>query len=161
VAFERIVTIGVYGFTEETFTAALASAGADLFCDLRARRGVRGSNYAFANARRLETLVTGLGIPYRHFPALAPPKSIRTAQSEVDRTTGTTKRQRASLSPEFVSAYASVIQADDAARALRSIAEACEVPILLCVERLPEACHRSLVARALAGPTTPIADIVP
>ncbi len=50
----RIVTIGVYGFEEEEFFAALANARVDLFCDVRRRRGVRGARYAFANSQRLQ-----------------------------------------------------------------------------------------------------------
>ena len=47
------VTIGVYGFDESSFFQTLQNAGVDTFCDLRARRGVRGAAYAFANGERL------------------------------------------------------------------------------------------------------------
>ena len=42
----RIVTVGVYGFNEATFFAALRATGVDTFCDIRLRRGVRGREYA-------------------------------------------------------------------------------------------------------------------
>lgn len=50
----NVVTIGVYGYTPETFFAALQEAGVDLLCDIRQRRGVRGAEYAFANSQRLQ-----------------------------------------------------------------------------------------------------------
>jgi hypothetical protein len=68
----RVGTIGVYGFDADRFFAAVLDARTDLFCDLRARRGVRGREYAFVNARRLEQRLGELGIAYRHFPELAP-----------------------------------------------------------------------------------------
>jgi len=45
----KFVTIGVYGFSADAFFEALQRAGVDSFCDIRYRRGVRGSEYAFAN----------------------------------------------------------------------------------------------------------------
>lgn len=39
-----IVTIGVYGFDEQSFFQALQDAQIDTLCDIRARRGVRGSD---------------------------------------------------------------------------------------------------------------------
>ncbi len=50
----RIATIGVYGFDRDTFLATLAAAEVNLVLDLRQRRGVRGSEYAWANAGRLQ-----------------------------------------------------------------------------------------------------------
>ena len=76
----RIVTIGVYGFTEAAFFQALLDAGVDSFCDVRARRGVRGSRYAFSNSRRLQARLADLGIEYHHFPNLAPTAEIREIQ---------------------------------------------------------------------------------
>jgi len=45
----KIITIGVYGFTEETFLQALHTARVDTFCDIRQRRNVRGSAYSNSN----------------------------------------------------------------------------------------------------------------
>ena len=42
----RVATIGVYGFSAETFLAALRRADVALLLDVRQRRGVRGSEYA-------------------------------------------------------------------------------------------------------------------
>ena len=61
---EKIVTIGAYGYDADRFFAALQGAGVDTFCDVRRRRGVRGSEYAFANRARLEARLAELGIRY-------------------------------------------------------------------------------------------------
>jgi hypothetical protein len=58
----KIVTIGVYGFNEETFFDALQAAGVQVFCDIRWRRGVHGAEYAFVNHKRLVTHLESLGI---------------------------------------------------------------------------------------------------
>jgi hypothetical protein len=49
-----IATIGVYGFDRNSFLAALRGAEVKLLLDVRQRRGVRGSEYAWANAQRLQ-----------------------------------------------------------------------------------------------------------
>lgn len=60
----KIVTIGAYGFLEEAFFGALQAAGVDTFCDIRARRGIRGSLYTFANSTVLQRRLGELGIRY-------------------------------------------------------------------------------------------------
>src|SRR5512142_2908892 len=81
----KILTIGVYGFSEATFFAALREAGVDTFCDIRWRRGVRGAQYAFANHRRLEKRLGELGIRYLHFWELAPDPALRQRQTDADK----------------------------------------------------------------------------
>ena len=68
----KIVTIGVFGFSEEAFFHALQTAQVDTFCDIRQRRGVRGATYAFCNSKRLQTRLAELGIRYLHRKDLAP-----------------------------------------------------------------------------------------
>jgi hypothetical protein len=65
---ERLFTIGAYGFDADHFFDTLQQANVDLFLDIRRRRGVRGSEYAFANANRLqEELEAQAGGPHaRH-----------------------------------------------------------------------------------------------
>jgi hypothetical protein len=47
-----VATIGVYGWTLDGFLEALLGADVALVVDVRQRRGVRGREYAWANARR-------------------------------------------------------------------------------------------------------------
>ncbi len=62
----RLATIGVSGFDRESFLGALGNAEVDLLLDVRQRRGVRGSEYAWANAKRLQAALAEAGIAYSH-----------------------------------------------------------------------------------------------
>lgn len=156
------VTIGVYGIDEESFFNALLRAQVDTFCDIRWRRGVRGSQYAFANSQRLQTRLAELGIRYIHRQDLAPSPDLRAQQELADKREKTGKRKRIHLSANFVDAYRSKVLADfDSDAFLADLTDA-RVVALFCVERQPEACHRSLLAERLqqnAGVT--IAHIIP
>jgi len=152
----------VYGFTADRFFDALEASGTDLFCDLRARRGVRGSEYAFANATRLTKELAARRIEYRHFPALAPTREIRAVQYEADAAAGIAQRKREALGAEFVAGYTRLLDGPEAQAAGAEIAAGVEAPVLFCVERLPQACHRSLVAARLAeGGSVKVEHITP
>ncbi len=144
-----LATIGVYGFTAETFLAALDDAGIRLILDVRQRRGVRGSEYAWANSKRLQAALAGAGVGYEHHPELAPTTELRRLQYAADDRAGVGKRSRERLAPVFVQRYASEIldsaDLDPVAAAIRERGPAA----LLCVERDAEACHRSLAAERL------------
>ena len=146
----KVVTVGVYGFTEEAFFEALRNAEVDTFCDIRQRRGLRGSKYAFANSRRLQERLEAMGIRYLHRKDLAPTKAVRRRQEEADMADGVAKRQRTTLSPAFVDAYREEILASFAPQSLLAdLAEDAQVVALFCVEAEPAACHRSMVAERL------------
>ena len=145
-----VVTIGVYGFTGEAFLAKLRGADVELLLDVRQRRGVRGSEYAWANSRRLQGALNEAEIAYRHHPELAPTTELRRLQYAVDDRQGVGKRSRVALAPEYRERYIHEIldHAD-----LGAVVD--ELPrdaagALLCVEADPEACHRSLIAERLA-----------
>lgn len=145
------ITIGAYGCDAERFFAALAAAGVDTFCDVRARRGVRGREYAFANSQRLQVRLAELGIRYLHRPDLAPSSETRAAQHAADAAEHTAKRQRGILGPAFVDAYRRERLAGfDSAAFLADLGPEARVVALFCVEREPAACHRGLLADRLA-----------
>ena len=141
-----IATIGVYGFDREAFLAALTEAGVELVLDVRQRRGVRGSEYAWANAQRLQDSLDAAGIGYSHLKELAPTTELRQLQYAEDARTGVGKRSRVELARAYVEGYTREILdpvgVDPVVEALP--ANGCAA--LLCVERDPEACHRSLIA---------------
>lgn len=146
----KIVTVGVYGFTEEAFFGALREAKVDTFCDIRQRRGLRGSTYAFANSRRLQEQLAEMGIRYLHRKDLAPTKALRQRQKEADEADGVAKRKRTALSPAFVDAFREEILATfEPASLLAELEEDARVVALFCVEREPTACHRLLVAEKM------------
>jgi uncharacterized protein (DUF488 family) len=146
----RIVTIGAYGFTQETFFAALQRAKVDTFCDVRWRRGVRGSLYAFANSERLQSGLQEVGIRYLYRRDLAPDPSIRAIQEESDKAHHVLKRERERLDPPFIEAYTHhcLVQFDTQAF-IEQLGEDTQVVALFCVEREPDACHRLLIAQHL------------
>jgi len=145
-----IVTVGVYGSDERAFFDALQEAAIDTFCDLRFRRGVRGAEYAFVNAKRLEARLSELGIRYLHLRDLAPSAGLRARQYEADREARIAKRRRAALSPSFIRGYTDeCLRAFDSQRFLERLGSEASVVALFCVERAPEACHRSLLAARL------------
>ena len=146
-----LATIGVYGWTPEGWLDALRAADVRLLVDVRQRRGVRGSEYAWANAQRLEAALAEAGVAYEHLKELAPTTELRQLQYSEDDRLGVGKRSRVELAPAYVERYTrEILDRVD----LRPIVE--ELPpngasALMCVERDPEACHRSLVADRLAS----------
>jgi uncharacterized protein (DUF488 family) len=112
---------------------------------------VRGPEYAWANSRRLQAALAEAGICYRHHRELAPTTELRRLQYREDERRGVGKRNRSVLAPEYRRRY------------LREILDRVDLgPIvaelprrgrgaLVCVERDPEACHRSLIADRVAA----------
>ena len=145
----RVMTIGVYGFSLETFLATLERIGVGLLIDVRQRRGVRGSEYAWANSKRLQAALAEAGIAYAHHIELAPTTALRNLQYAEDDRTGVGKRSREELAPEFRRGYTEEIL-DPVDLDILVEAMPTDAPTaLLCVERDPEACHRSLIAERL------------
>ncbi|HET6172466.1 MAG TPA: DUF488 domain-containing protein [Gaiellales bacterium] len=145
-----VATIGVYGWTLERFLEALGQAGVELVVDVRQRRGVRGREYAWANARRLETALADAGVRYSHHKELAPTTELRHVQYREDDRLGVGKRSRLELAPEYRERYLhEILDRVDLAPFVAEL-PVDGAPALLCVERDPQACHRSLVAERLA-----------
>jgi hypothetical protein len=146
----RIVTLGVYGFDEAGFFAALSGAHVDTFCDLRSRRGVRGRDYAFVNSQRLQARLEALRVRYFHFKELAPSPTLRHVQGAADEVGRMAKRGRTGLSSAFIAGYrGECLSAFDSRSFLAQLGPAVRVVALFCVERVSTACHRSLVAERL------------
>jgi uncharacterized protein (DUF488 family) len=146
----KLATIGVYEASLETFLRALHHAGVKLVIDVRQRRGVRGREYAWANAQRLQAALLRDAIGYSHHKELAPTTELRRLQYAEDDRLGVGKRSRTALAPAYVEGYTREIL--DPANLAAVVDEMPEngTTALLCVERDPEACHRSLIAAELA-----------
>jgi uncharacterized protein (DUF488 family) len=147
----RIATIGVYDWDLEAFLAALHGADVVQLLDVRQRRGVRGREYAWANSKRLQAALAQAGIGYRHLPELAPTTELRQRQYAEDARLGVGKRSRTELAPVYREGYTREIL--DKVELGELVAE---LPrrgqaALFCVERDPEACHRSIIAERLAS----------
>lgn len=146
----RIATVGVYDFDADGFVATLDEAGVTKVFDIRQRRGVRGGEYAWANARRLQALLATAGIGYEYHPELAPDTELRHLQYREDDRQGVGKRSRVVLAPDYVRRYTEeildLVPLEPFVRRLPVHG----IRALLCVEQSAQACHRSLVARRLA-----------
>ena len=119
--------------------------------DVRQRRGVRGPEYAWANAKRLQAALDEVGVKYRHLPELAPTTELRRLQYEEDDRRGVGKRSRTELAPAYRERYlAEILDRADLSALAASLPET-GAAALVCVERDPEACHRSLIAERMAA----------
>lgn len=145
-----IATIGVYEFDAPSFIRTLDRAGVTRIIDIRQRRGVRGQQYAWANARRLQALLADAHIGYEHRPEFAPTTELRHLQYRDDDRQGVGKRSRVRLSPEYVRAYTDEILDHAPVEPLVERLPVHGIGALFCVEATAEACHRSLVAERLA-----------
>jgi uncharacterized protein (DUF488 family) len=145
-----LATIGVYGWTLDESLAALHEADIALVVDVRQRRGVRGRQYSWANARRLQASLAEAGIAYSHHKELAPTTELRHLQYREDDRLRVGKRSRVALAPEYVDRYVHEILDPLDLTALVDEFPVDGTPALLCLERDPPACHRSLVADRLA-----------
>jgi uncharacterized protein (DUF488 family) len=144
-------TIGVYGFTGERFLETLRGANVRQLLDVRQRRGVRGPEYAWANAGRLQATLEREGIEYRHHKELAPTTELRHLQYREDERLGVGKRSRIELAPDYVQRYTrEILDRIDLGPIVEDM-PADGAAALFCVERDPEACHRSLIAARLAA----------
>ena len=146
-----VVTIGVYGFEQAGFIAALARARVKVLLDVRQRRGVRGSEYAWANSTRLQAALADAKIDYQHHKELAPTTELRRLQYAEDDRLGVGKRSRVALAPEYRDRYTREILDQVDLEPIVASLPANGAAALLCVERDPEACHRSLIAERMAS----------
>ena len=144
-----LATIGVYGATLERFIDALRDADVSLLLDVRQRRGVRGSEYAWANSLRLQAALHDAGVAYSHHIELAPSTELRRLQYSEDARLGEGKRSRSVLAPEYRRRYIREILDHADLDALVATLPSERRSTLFCVERDARACHRSLVAERL------------
>lgn len=147
----KLITIGVYGWDETAFFAALSNAGVDLFVDIRQRRGMRGPKYAFANSTALQNRLAQMGISYMRAKTLAPTLQLRSLQKQIDKQVSVAKQSRAALGADFIRLYQQQILSPATLEDfVERIENQVKIIALFCVERRPEACHRSIVAQELA-----------
>jgi uncharacterized protein (DUF488 family) len=147
----KVFTIGAYGWDAEDFAQAIRDAAPEVFVDVRRRRGLRGRAYAWANSTRLQAIVADAGVPYVHRLDVAPSDATRHIVAKDASAAGIGYRDRTSLSQDYLDAYRQEVLAGfDAVGFVASLGDGVESIMLFCVERVPAACHRSLLAERLA-----------
>lgn len=137
-------TIGYSGFTPETFAATLQAAGIEVLLDVRRNPVSRKKGFSKAG---LDSLLHSVGMEYVHIPELGVPMSLR---EEL--------RDGGELGDYLHQFGRFLLTCDDALnRVLKlSLARPC---CLMCLEKNPAECHRSVVAdelRARANGDLPI-----
>ena len=138
----RIFTIGYEGATMDEFLAALKKAGVERVIDVRALPLSRRPGFS---KTPLRLALEEVGIEYIHLKALGTPSEGRTAA-------------RAGRHQDMERVYAGQLELPEAiAQGAQMLDLAADKPsALLCMEREPAHCHRTLLLRAVA----PDADIV-
>jgi uncharacterized protein (DUF488 family) len=132
----RIFTIGYEGVTQAEFLAALTEAGVERVIDIRAVPNSRRPGFS---KTPLRGALEEAGIDYVHLRALGTPADGRAAA-------------RAGRQADLERIYAGQLELPEAmAESARMLDLAGERPsALLCYERDPEDCHRTLLLDAIA-----------
>jgi uncharacterized protein (DUF488 family) len=133
----RIFTIGYEATTMAEFLAALREAGIERVIDVRALPLSRRPGFS---KTPLRAALAEVGIDYVHLKALGTPADGRQAA-------------RAGRQADLERIYADQLELPEAIVAAEQMRElAAEKPsALLCYEREPAQCHRSLLLAAVAG----------
>ena len=132
----RVCTIGYEQSTPAEFAARLAEAKIDLVIDVRAVPLSRKPGFS---KNQLAAALTAIEVEYKHVVKLGAPREIRNAL----RDGGPWELYKRGYNAHLTSHEAEVQALLDLA-AERTIC-------LLCFEREPEVCHRSLIAQLMAG----------
>lgn len=142
----KVFTIGYEQTTMAEFIAALKNAGVEQVIDVRAIPASRRPGFS---KNILAASLSEAGIGYVHLKALGTPKVGRDAAKKGDRAT-------------LERVYEGQLELPEAqAQAAKMRALAAEKPsALLCYERNPEHCHRTLLLKA-EGEGMEVVDLFP
>jgi uncharacterized protein (DUF488 family) len=140
----RIFTIGYEGVTQAEFLAALKQARVERVIDVRAVPNSRRPGFS---KNLLRNALVDEGIDYIHLRALGTPADGRAAA-------------RAGRHEDLKRIYAGQLELPEAmAESAQMLELAAEKPsALLCYERDPAGCHRTLLLRA-AAPGAEVVDL--
>ncbi len=141
-----IWTIGYEQTTMPAFLAALQGAGVELVADVRAIAASRRPGFAKS---ALAANLAEAGIDYRHFRALGTPPDGRAAARALDL-------------PKLERIYAGQLELPEAMAAGAELADLAHQRrvALLCYERDPACCHRTLLRKAVL-PDCAAVDLYP
>jgi uncharacterized protein (DUF488 family) len=135
-----IATIGYEAASVDDLLETLERSGVDLLIDVRAAARSRRPGFA---KTRLATALTRAGIEYLHLPGLGTPPDGRAAA-------------RSGRHDQMRSIFLRHLGTPAAQESLQHVVDLLSAgrrACLLCLEAVPEHCHRSLVAEAIATRT--------
>lgn len=132
---KTIYTIGYEGTDIEKFIQTLTTVGVKVLADVRALPLSRKKGFS---KNSLRDHLERVGIEYHPYKELGDPKPGRDAA-------------RAGRFDEFRKIYNAHIETDEAKKKISELAETAtdNVTCMLCFERDPKTCHRSIVAEKL------------
>ena len=132
---QTLFTIGYEGASLQDFVATLQVAGVERLLDVREVAQSRRKGFS-KNA--LAGALAEVGIGYTHMRQLGDPKAGREAARRGD-------------IEEFLSIFEGHLQLPETKQALDAASEICqrEATVLMCFERNPQLCHRTLVAKRI------------
>lgn len=132
-----VYTVGYEGTTINAFIAVLKSVGVTMLADVRAVPISRKKGFSKSS---LKQHLEDAGIAYRHFVELGDPKEGREAA-------------RRGAMDEFRAVYSRHLKTDGAISALADLEGCCaaDVVCMMCFERDPEGCHRTMIAGELSA----------
>lgn len=140
-----IYTIGYEGTDIKRFVATLIAAKVEVLADVRAVAISRKRGFS---KKTLQNALSEVGIEYQHYVDLGDPKEGRLAA-------------RAGKIDEFRKIFAAHLASDRAQRSLSDLTEAARnsATCLMCFERDPRGCHRSIIAAQMATRGISIFDL--
>jgi len=132
-----IYTLGYEGAALPDFIRTLKDTGVSLLLDVRELPQSRRPGFS---KRALSAALADVGIAYRHVRQLGDPKPGRDAA-------------RRGAMEEFRSIFNAHLNLEASQKALQEVAQEAnaETVVLMCYERAPRDCHRSLVAQRLVN----------
>jgi len=141
-----VYTIGYEGTDIQTFVSTLKVVGVKCLADVRAVALSRKKGFS---KKALSARLEAEGIQYVHFVGLGDPKPGREAA-------------RAGYYQKFRDIYEAHLGSDDAQTSLRQLMKLAESKptCLLCFERDPETCHRSIVAGEMSETGFEVFDLL-
>jgi len=135
-----IFTIGYEGATLDAFITTLELAGVERVIDVR---DVPASRKRGFSKTALSAALGGAGIEYHHLKALGDPKPGRDAMRRGDKA-------------EFLRVYSAHVAGEAAQESLQKAVDLSSkrASALLCYERDPKDCHRTIVAELMTKSST-------
>jgi uncharacterized protein (DUF488 family) len=129
-----LFTLGYSGFTPETFLEALQRAGVEVLIDVRRKPISRKKGFSL---KGLQSYLEGQGVEYCHVPDLGMPESLLE------------ERREGIEVGEYLAAFRRYLVTCDSV--LDDILQTSQQRrcCLMCLEKAPEVCHRSVIADEL------------
>jgi uncharacterized protein (DUF488 family) len=129
-----LYTLGYSGFTPESYAATLRTAKVDVLIDVRRKPVSRKKGFS---KNGLAAFLKSQGIEYRHLPELGMPETLLE------------ERREGMELGDYLGSFARYLETCD--EMLDELLKSCQEKAccLMCLEKQPAECHRSVIAKEL------------